>query len=460
MALTLRARALALVSLLCLISSLAIWPDMSLHAQANLDALILGDRVNLRAAPATDGAALAVLTHNMPFHITGRNADSDWLYGASGSGATGWVYIDFVTLPEGAVVGVLPILDATAPTNGGAQAPAPAVGDTGGEGGDSGSESGPTEAPPPPIAISGSLPSGFQLGGQVRGLSPVTIDALRRAGMTWIKRQAFAGDGGVFGLIDEAHANGFRILLSVIGDKSAVLDSGYQDSYAGYVAQLAAAGADAIEVWNEQNIDREWPQGAIDPARYVQLLAKAYNAIKGANPNTLVISGAPAPTGAEGAYGLDRVWNDDRYVAGMAAAGAGHYADCIGVHSNEGIVSPRQRSGDPRGDNYPTRYFDTMLARGIAGLGKPACLTEIGYLTPENYGSLPGNYGWAANTTVSQQALWLAEAAARAAASGRVRLMIIFNVDFDYYGDDPQAGFAMIRPGGACPACDALGAMR
>lgn len=458
MTLTLRARALAWFSLLWTIFAFAVLPSVTLHAQGNLDALILGDRVNLRAAPARDGAALAVLTNNTPFHITGRNADGDWLYGASGAGATGWVYIDFVALPDGAVVGVLPVLDATAPTGGGAQAPA--AGDTNGASNTPDGDSGPAQAPPPPIAIAGSLPTGFQLGGQVRGLSQGTIDALRRADMTWIKRQAFAGDGGALGMINEAHANGFRILLSVIGDKNAVLDPGYQDSYAGYVAQLAAAGADAIEVWNEQNIDREWPQGAIDPARYVQLLAKAFNAIKAANPNTMVISGALAPTGAEGAFGLDRVWNDDRYVAGMAAAGAGRYADCIGVHYNEGIVGPRQRSGDPRGDNYPTRYFDTMLARGTAGLGKPACFTEIGYLTPEGYGPLPGSFGWAGNTSASQQAQWLAEAAARAAASGRVRLMIVFNVDFDYYGEDPQAGFAMIRPGGACPACDALGALR
>ncbi|MCC7207017.1 MAG: hypothetical protein IT323_06905 [Anaerolineae bacterium] len=457
MALTPRVRAFALFSLICLFTLSAALPGATLRAQASLDSQILGDRVNLRAAPARDGAALAVLTNGTPFRITGRNADSDWLYGAAPSGATGWVYIDFVTLPEGAVVGVLPVLDASAPTSGGAAAPAapsePA-------GGDAGGDNAPTQAPPPTVAVTGSLPSGFQLGGQVRGLSQGTMDALRRADMTWIKRQAFAGDGGAIGMIGEAHANGFRILLSVIGDKSAVLDPGYQDSYAGYVAQLAAAGADAIEVWNEQNIDREWPQGAIDPARYVQLLAKAYNAIKAANPNTMVITGAPAPTGAEGAFGLDRVWNDDRYVAGMAAAGAGRYADCIGVHYNEGIVSPRQRSGDPRGDNYPTRYFDTMLARGTAGLGKPACFTEIGYLSPEGYGPLPGNFGWAANTTVAQQAQWLAEAAARAAATGRVRLFIVFNVDFDHYGDDPQAGFAMIRPGGACPACETLGALR
>src|SRR5207253_6635129 len=141
---------------------------------------------------------------------------------------------------------------------------------------------------------------------------------------------------------------------------NAVVDAGYQGNYAAYVGGLAAQGADAIEIWNEMNIDREWKTGAINPATYVSLLSKAYSAIKGANGGTLVITGALAPTGAENAFGLDRVWNDDRYYAGMANANAGQYADCIGVHYNEGIVSPTQVGGDPR-DSYPTRYFSTML---------------------------------------------------------------------------------------------------
>jgi hypothetical protein len=70
-----------------------------------------------------------------------------------------------------------------------------------------------------------------------------------------------------------------------------------------------------------------------------------------------VITGALAPTGYFGAAGCtDQGCNDDTYTQQMAAAGAGNYADCIGVHYNEGIVSPKQSSGDPR-DNYPTRYF-------------------------------------------------------------------------------------------------------
>ena len=38
-------------------------------------------------------------------------------------------------------------------------------------------------------------------------------------------------------------------------------------------------------------------------------------------------------------------------------------------------------------------------------------------------------------------------------------MMIVFNVDFTLYGDDPQGGYAIIRPGAAGPACDTLRAV-
>jgi hypothetical protein len=88
--------------------------------------------------------------------------------------------------------------------------------------------------------------------------------------------------------------------------------------------------------------------------------------------------------------------------------------------------------------------------------GMKGCFTELGFLTPQGYGALPGSFNWAQNTTLAQQAQWIAEAAVKSAASGKVRLMIIFNMDFVRYDADPQAGYALIRPDGSCPACDTL----
>jgi hypothetical protein len=174
----------------------------------------------------------------------------------------------------------------------------------------------------------------------------------------------------------------------------------------------------------------------------------------------LVISGAPSPTGAEGAF-PGQVVNDDRFLRDFVAAGGLNAVDCVGAHYNEGIVGTNQSTGDPR-DSYYTRYFSGMVNTywGIIGGQKPICFTELGYLSSEGYGPLPDFFSWAQNVTVAQQAAWLAQAAALASQSGKVRLMIVWNVDFSSYGSDPQGGYAMIRPGGGCPACDAMAAAR
>jgi len=151
--------------------------------------------------------------------------------------------------------------------------------------------------------------------------------------------------------------------------------------------------------------------------------------------------------------------DDSHFVAGMAAAGAANYLDCVGVHYNEGVVPPSATSGDPRGNSsYYTRYFWGMVNTYTAAFGRsrPLCFTELGYLTGEGFPPLPGGFAWAQNVTLAQQAAWIDQVVSLAANSGRVRVLIIWNVDFTNYGEDPMAGFAIIRPDGSCPACDAL----
>jgi hypothetical protein len=330
-------------------------------------------------------------------------------------------------------------------------------------GGNTGGNPGTTPAPQPtrPPSGGGFVPpppvvnTGFELGGQVPG--GINHPALmKQAGMRWVKFQVRGGGGDY---IAAAKANGFKVLLSVIGDKGRVTDPAYWSEYAQWVGGLAAQGADAIEVWNEPNIDHEWPEGQIDGATYTKLLAQAYAAIKAANGGTIVISAGPAPTGAEAAF-PGRVVNDDKFLRQMANAGAANYFDCVGTHYNEGIISPRLTSGDPR-DSFYSRYYGSMVDLYYNSFGgtRPICFTELGYLTGEGYGPLPSFFAWAQNTTLAQQAQWLAEAASLSASSGKVRLMTIWNVDFTLYSADPQAGYAIVRADGSCPACAALDAV-
>jgi hypothetical protein len=60
---------------------------------------------------------------------------------------------------------------------------------------------------------------------------------------------------------------------------------------------------------------------------------------------------------------------------------------------------------------------------------------------------------------VRNQADWLARAAMLSRQNKRVRLMIVWNVDATDYNNDPQAGYAIVRPNGTCPACETLAAV-
>lgn len=315
--------------------------------------------------------------------------------------------------------------------------------------------------------VSGSIVGGtFEYGGHVTSTGTGGLGAMQRAGMNWMKiqlRYAPGMDpGAAAGPISEAHSRGMKILLGVVGypNDLAAGGEGYVQGFASFLGGVAAHGPDAIEVWNEPNIDREWPAGQISGSGYANMLRQAYGAIKSANGGVMVISGAPAPTGAEAAY-PGRVMNDDRWISELIAAGGVQWMDCLGVHYNEGIIAPSQRSGDPR-DGYYTRYFYGMMDTYWNAIGgqRPLCFTELGYLSSEGYPPLDPYFGWAANVTVAQHAAWLAEAAALSSQSGRVRLLIVWNVDFTNYGADPMAGYAMIRPGGGCPACEALAGAR
>jgi hypothetical protein len=302
------------------------------------------------------------------------------------------------------------------------------------------------------------------LGGHVAG-NQENVALVRSAGMTWIKEQIRWERGetpanGAAPAIAAARRDGLRILISSVGWNYEMgnMDA-YMDEYAAYLGQVAAEGPDAIEIWNEPNIDLEWVAGQINGASYTRLLERAYNAIKSANPNVMVISAALAPTGFFGGSCTANGCDDNVFLQQMVAAGAANFIDCIGVHYNEGIVPPTSRSGDPRGGHY-SYYLPAMidLYHGTFNGAKPLCFTEVGYLTGDGFGGLPPGFEWAAGTSIDEQADWLGGAASLLRADSRVRMMFVWNVNFNVFESDPRAAFAMLRPDGSCPACATLSA--
>jgi hypothetical protein len=318
----------------------------------------------------------------------------------------------------------------------------------------------PTESTPPPsTGGAGADGGGFELGGQVPG-SLGHVNEMVHAGMSWVKFQVKWSPGldpsVAGGFIAGGKAAGFKVLISTPGPFSpASID---YNSYVEFIRGMASYQPDAIEIWNEMNLYTEWPRGQYSPTDYVNnMLAPCFNAIKSVSPNTMVIIGALAPTGVDD---MDIAMADYRYLQGLAAAGAANYANCVGAHHNAGATSPSATTGHPAdgGGGHHSWYFQPTVDVYYYGLGGtlPVCLTEFGYVTGEGYGALPTNWSWGSAITVADQAAWLAEGVQIARGLGYVRLAIIWNVDFTSWGDDPQAGYAIVRPGGVCPACDAL----
>jgi hypothetical protein len=271
-------------------------------------------------------------------------------------------------------------------------------------------------------------------------------------GLGWVKIQFRWGDydyycGGpdlnvLDTMIGTANAAGLKVMLSVVtappcthpwtSDVHAPPDdpAAYAELVGG-LADLFKGRIHAIEVWNEQNISREWltsPQ-KLDANRYTQLLAAAYNAIKAKDPNILVISGALAPTGwNDGVNATD----DFTYLQQMVTAGATKYMDCVGVHVNALRVPPSAALGGEYDSLFSpphhSWYFKDTVQGYVSITGKSACLTEFGVASSETIGQVAG-FEWANENTQQEQADWVVEGLNLCKQWG-CRLVILWNLDY------------------------------
>jgi uncharacterized protein YraI len=321
-------------------------------------------------------------------------------------------------------------------------------------------------APVAPAPVPASRPGGnwtFELGGHMG--STAVFNQMREIGMTWVKFQT--QDSDIPGRIAAAKAAGLKVLVGAIGDRRRAADLNYHREFAASLVDLVRQGVDGIEVWNEPNLDREYGgpgNGQVNPENYVNMLREAYLAIKAANPNVLVISAAMAPTGYFGGNCTNAGCDDAPFLRRMAAASAAQWMDCIGAHHNGTMVGPDQTSGAPvsSSDHHQWYFWGTLnVTYDAFGGQRPVCWTELGYLTPEGLGPIKApNFQWAANITLANQAQWLARAVQLSRESGKVRLLIIWNMDRRQYdAEDPQAGYSIFRPDGTCPACATLRAV-
>ncbi|MCL5999105.1 MAG: cellulase family glycosylhydrolase [Chloroflexi bacterium] len=235
----------------------------------------------------------------------------------------------------------------------------------------------------------------------------------------------------------------------------------------------------AVEVWNEMNIDREWttPSGVIAGAEYVKFLKVVVPAIRAVDPNIIVVMGALAPTG----FTAPRQSEDDfAYMGQFVAAGGPALVDCIGVHLNgynmppdkewnEGYNNPNARFRGPFDSPHHSWSFKSTLFGYYQRTNKPQCVTEFGWASMQNLGvqGNPPGFEFALDNTEQQQADWIVQGFRIMRDSGFVKFGIVFNLDYiqkigqkpNEPGGDP-ATYSIIRPDGAPrPAFDAIAQM-
>ena len=307
-------------------------------------------------------------------------------------------------------------------------------------------------------------------------------------GLSWVKQQVRwedierergQRDFSVLDLvIPSAQRFGIKIMLSIVTAPDWAREPGVDTSRHGppanpqdYVDFVTAildrypGQIHAIEVWNEQNLDREWTstQG-LNAANYVTLLQQTYDAVKAIDPGIIIISGALSPTGFDN--GVNAI-NDFRYMQMLIDAQMLNHLDCVGAHHNGYNIGPSLRydavPNDPsatfRGpfDNpHHSWSFRSTLegyATRIRAAGSDAklCVTEFGWATTEDLDGYPAGFEFANDNTLEEQATYLAEAMANMETWDTVWLAFIWNFNYapqaGYSTDNDNVPYSLIGPG-------------
>jgi hypothetical protein len=319
------------------------------------------------------------------------------------------------------------------------------------------------------------------------------VDSL---GLGWIKQQVKWHDfentpgemdwSGFDGVVDEANRRGLKVMLSVVDAPE--WSRSYTDDnpegappdnlelvadFMGRLVDRYKGRIHAIEVWNEQNLDREWDTAeGVDAERYVEMLRLSYQAIKSRDPNIIVISGALSPTGvrATDPENPDRVtaMDDFDYLDQMIGLDALSYCDCVGAHHNginmppdvawnEGYNDPTAQFRGPFDDPHHSWSFKSTLwgyheRIEAAGSDLPLCVTEFGWPSAEGFGGYPVQMEYALDNTVEEQAEWNVQAFQLMREWGFVRLAFLWNLNYSQLGTgpaDPNAPWALIKLNGA-----------
>ncbi|MBN1284301.1 MAG: cellulase family glycosylhydrolase [Anaerolineae bacterium] len=290
--------------------------------------------------------------------------------------------------------------------------------------------------------------------------------------------------------VQYAYDNGFQVLISIVSapdwTRSPVDLPEYPDTpyplegppddyqlYANFVNDMAQGFAnriDAIEIWNEPNLQREWFGKPLGGDEYMRMFDVVYRTVRaGSNPGIMLVTAAPAPTGIN-----DRVTaiDDRQFIREMYAAGLANYDQnvALGVHPYGWGNPPSwtcaancNTNPDWSWDDQPTFFFlDTLndyhaIMEQYGDTTHKMWVTEFGWPTFDGFGVAPDPaFGYYNYVSEQDQGQHIVEALAYAESQPYIEKMFLWNVNWaifqGYDGIGPteqEAGYAIIRPDGS-----------
>jgi GH35 family endo-1,4-beta-xylanase len=183
-------------------------------------------------------------------------------------------------------------------------------------------------------------------------------------------------------------------------------------AFMGTMAERYKGKVDAYQVWNEQNLAHENGGRVADATHYVDMLAMAYDAIKAADPDAIVVSGGPSSTETNHP---DIAVSDVDFMRQMLA-NPNFRTDVIGAHPGGQHNPPDTLWPEAPGPGpgwvesrefYFRRVEDIRQAMVESGWGdRQIWLTEFGWATQNN---TPG-YEYGNNNTYEEQAQYIVRA--------------------------------------------------
>lgn len=428
---------------------------------AQPSAVVVPTRINVRGGPGTGYSVVSSANSGVRLSIVGLSEDGKWYaVQVGGLAEPAWVFASLTTL-NGTLDGVAKVAAPAAPAAAAAAVPSTSA-----------SAGAPAAAP--------NTGTGFGYGITVntwQGDKQGTADLVKQLGFTWIKQQVRwehvePSPGAINwqemdAIVDTMHGNGLNSMFSVVtsptwtrptlgGTGGPPEDFQLFANFLGAIAGRYCGRLQAIEVWNEQNLRREWEGFPLEPASYMELLKRSYSAIKGACPGMLVVSGGTTPAGYS-----DVAFDDIDYLRGMYQSGLKQYSDGIGIHPSGFANPPSVVFEDWASGNYDavshvnhrSFYFLSTLRESRKVMEEFGDTDKRLWPTEFGWGSavqpFPG-YEYKARIDESTQARWIVDSFNIMSGAGYVAVPMLWNLN---YPRDTEMGAFAVQ---GRPAFDAL----